>query len=148
MNANRRSAVTPRIARHRRAQSGFALIEALVGILIFSIGVLGIVGLQATMTQAQTSAKFRGDASYLASELMGVMAADALANMSNYTTATCASYARCHDWTVKVGGLLPGGTAAIVVNPVADGADIDVTITWTVPNEGTHSYRTSSSIRT
>ena len=57
-----------------RSARGVALIEALVGLLIFSFGVLGLIGLQATMSKAQTGAKFRADASNLTAELLGVMA--------------------------------------------------------------------------
>jgi type IV pilus assembly protein PilV len=133
---------------HRRtSQKGFALIEALVGILIFSIGVLGIVGLQATMTKAQTASKFRADAAYLANELMGVMSTDTVGNMTNYDSGACGTYARCKDWAAKLASALPGGSAAVTVVPMAEGADVDITISWTVPNEGTSRFQTSTSLR-
>jgi type IV pilus assembly protein PilV len=137
------------VKRHRasihHANSGIVLIEALVGILIFAMGVLGIVGLQAAMTKAQTSNKFRGDASYLASGLIGTMWADDIANnLSKYATAGCASYGPCNDWSTKVAGALPGGTTAITVDAARS---VTVTIQWTVPNEGTHSYSTSASLQ-
>lgn len=136
---------TSRRAPGRRANSGVALIEALVGILIFAIGVLGIVGLQASMSKAQTSSKFRGDASYLASGLIGTMWADNIAtNLSNYTTAGCASYAPCNDWKAKIAAALPSGTTAITVDA---SNNVTVTIQWTVPDEGTHSYSTSASLQ-
>lgn len=134
-----------RRAPARRASSGIVLIEALVGILIFAMGVLGIVGLQAAMTKAQTSSKFRGDASYLASGLFGTMWADDIAvNLSKYTTAGCASYGPCNDWSTKVAAALPGGTTAVTVDAARN---VTVTIQWTVPNEGTHSYTTSASLQ-
>ena len=135
------------IPRRRPAQGGFALIEALVGILIFSIGVLGIVGLQATMTKAQTASKFRADASYLANELMGVMATDAVANMPSYDSASCTGYTRCKDWATKVASALPGGAAVVTVTPISDGADVVISISWTVPNEGQSKFETVTSLR-
>ena len=134
-----------RRAPARRAASGIVLIEALVGILIFAMGVLGIVGLQAAMTKAQASNKFRGDASYLASGLIGTMWSDDVTNnLSKYTTAGCASYAPCNDWSAKVATALPGGTTAITVDAAKN---VTVTIQWTVPNEGTHSYTTGASLQ-
>lgn len=127
----------------RRAQQGVVLLEALVAILIFVIGVLGIVGLQASMTQAQTSAKFRGDASYLATQLIGTMWGD-IPNLNSYATGQCASYARCNDWKTKVAELLPEGTVGVTVA----GGLVVVTINWTVPGEGLHNYTASTAIRT
>ena len=53
----------------RRNQSGFFLIEALVAILIFSLGILGMVALGGTAMCAQTDARYRTDAAALADEL-------------------------------------------------------------------------------
>ena len=55
--------------KHVRNQSGFFLIEALVAILIFSLGVLGMVALGGTAMGAQTDARYRTDAAALADEL-------------------------------------------------------------------------------
>jgi len=42
----------------RRSQQGAFLLEALIGILIFSLGVLGIVGLQAQAIPSPTTPNF------------------------------------------------------------------------------------------
>ncbi len=52
-------------------QSGVMLIEAMLAILIFSIGVLGIIGLQAAANKASVQAKYRSEASLLANEIIG-----------------------------------------------------------------------------
>lgn len=132
----------PRRRPPRRAAGGVALIEALVSILLFSIGVLGVVALQSAMTRSQTSAKFRGDAVYLAGELIGAMWGDS-ANLASYADAQCSGYARCSDWAAKVAAVLPGGAASVTV----DGAQVGVTIRWSAPGEGTHRYTTSTEIR-
>lgn len=54
-------------------QSGVMLIEAMLAILIFSIGVLGIIGLQAAAAKASVDAKYRSEASLLANEIIGRM---------------------------------------------------------------------------
>lgn len=55
----------------RRAQRGFFLIEALVAILIFAIGILGMVAIGGTATNAQSDARVRTEAATLADELAG-----------------------------------------------------------------------------
>jgi type IV pilus assembly protein PilV len=42
------------------------LLEALIAILIFSFGILGLVGLQANAINLSTDAKYRADAALLA----------------------------------------------------------------------------------
>lgn len=133
----------------RRRRQGFALIEVLVGMLIFAFGVLGLMGLQASMTQATTSNKFRADASNIANELLGLMWSDAPANLSKYTTAQCAGYGRCLDWSRKVSDSLPKGTATVTATDKSGAGslsvvmEVQVDIAWTPPGgESTHHYRT------
>ena len=46
-----------------------SLLEGLLAILIFSVGILALVALQATSVRATTDAKLRADASFMASQL-------------------------------------------------------------------------------
>jgi type IV pilus assembly protein PilV len=135
----------PLAARTRRAGPlrGFVMLEALVAAVIFSIGVLGLVSLQASMTQQQTLGKFRGDAIYLADELVGLLWSD-LPRVTNYTTANCAGYARCNDWLGKVGRTLPGANATVAVN--ATTRVVDISITW-VTQSATQNYTTSTVVQ-
>ena len=57
--------------RLRKHQSGVMLLEALIAILIFSLGVLGVVGMQASAIAASRDAKYRTDAALLANEIIG-----------------------------------------------------------------------------
>jgi type IV pilus assembly protein PilV len=130
----------------RRTSKGIALIEALVAILILSIGILGLVGLQASMTRAQSSAKYRADAAYLASEIVGAMWIDK-PNLANYATtasSTC-SYQHCLDWVNKVTTGLPNGVGQVSVTPST--GEVGLTVTWSVANEGTRSYVLATSIQ-
>lgn len=54
-------------------QQGSMLLEALIAILVFSMGILAIVGLQATSVKLSTDAKFRSEASLLGNQLIGEM---------------------------------------------------------------------------
>lgn len=132
-----------RSPRPRPRVRGIALIEALVGILIFTIGILGLVGLQAAMLRAQGSARIRADAALLANEVIGMMWTDAgsQANLQNYSTGC--NTGSCSDWINKVAQTLPDGTATFNLNNASGVTTI--TITWTQPNEGTHKYITSTS---
>ncbi len=54
----------------RRQQEGFTLIEALISMLIFSIGILGLVGMQTVAARVSTDARFRSEAAAAADELL------------------------------------------------------------------------------
>ena len=54
-------------------QSGIMLLEALIAILIFSLGILTLVALQATSIKLTGDAKYRTDATLLANRLIGQM---------------------------------------------------------------------------
>jgi type IV pilus assembly protein PilV len=56
-----------------RDQAGVMLLEALIAILIFSLGILSLVALQATAIQLTGDAKYRTDATLLANRLIGQM---------------------------------------------------------------------------
>jgi type IV pilus assembly protein PilV len=126
-----------------RKTRGVALIEALIALLIFMLGVLGMVGLQASMTRAQTDSKSRADAAYLAGELIGRMWGD-LTNMASYNGSGCGSQPRCKEWQDKVGQALPLGTGAVTVN--SGSGDVLVTVSWTLPNGESHQYVTGTTI--
>lgn len=144
MTNSKRATPQPR-RRHPRLR-GIALIEALVGIMIFAFGVLGLVGLQASMTRAQTASKFRADASNLANELVGLMWSDAPANQLRYASAACPSYPRCQEWLDKVGKLLPAGASTVKVTLVSPATatsqiyEAEVSVSWAQPGEQGTSY--------
>lgn len=139
-------------APRRQRARGFALIEALIAILIFSLGALGLLGLQVSMMKATSGAKFRADAAYLANDLVGTMWTDA-ANLAAYRDS-CAGHAPCRNWVAKVEQALPGGTHELSIcvqatdcaGGAADVGRVTLNVEWTVPNEGVHSFKTSTSI--
>jgi type IV pilus assembly protein PilV len=57
-------------------QDGVMLLEAIISILIFSFGILAIVGLQAAAIKNGGDAKYRTDASMLTNQLIGQMWTD------------------------------------------------------------------------
>ena len=118
---------------------GFAMLEALVAMLVFALGILGMVGLQASMKREQTAAKLRSDAAYLASEFVGNMWGD-IPNLGQYSSANCNGYARCRDWLNKVAATMPGGSATLLLTPGADFTDVSVTVIWVLPGGEQHRY--------
>lgn len=130
----------------RLRTTGFALIEVLVAVLLFAIGILGLVGLQASMTQAQTDAKVRADAANLVDELAALAWSD-LPNLAQYKTATCAGNAQCNGWLTKLGSVLPGGTLtdlsyddSITNRLDPNYGQVTITVGWTLPNGGAHKH--------
>jgi len=71
----------------RQQQTGAYLLEALIGILIFALGVLGIVGLQAASLRTTADSAMRAEAVFAANQLLGQMWADDEANLiANYSS--------------------------------------------------------------
>jgi len=114
-------------------QQGVVLIEVLVAILIFSVGVLAIVGLQATMIKATADAQYRAEASYIAQARIGQMWSDP-ANAATYV-----------ETNTDISARLPGGTRT-VAQPAA--GQFVVTVTWLQPgpNQTTHNFTTTAYI--
>jgi type IV pilus assembly protein PilV len=59
--------LSTQILRH---QQGVMLLEALIGILIFSVGILAMVGMQAAAFSASADAKNRADAAAFANQII------------------------------------------------------------------------------
>ena len=73
----------------RRGQSGIMLLEALVAILIFSIGILAMVALQAVAIKQSGDANYRTRSTLLANRLIGQMwvtPGDVAAMKANFET--------------------------------------------------------------
>jgi type IV pilus assembly protein PilV len=118
----------------RKAQHGVALLEALVGILIFSIGILAMMGLQAQSIRNTVEAKYRNEAAYLANQIIGQMWVDR-ANMADYDTAAGTPNVNMTNWRTRVGNTLPGITVGGTNSPTITvaGPQATVTIFWRLP---------------
>lgn len=129
--------------RHRpmpRPQRGIMLLEALIAILIFSLGILAMIGLQAQSIRNSAEAKYRADASFLADQVIGYMWADR-ANVALYAhhpsgsacapSGSASSNANVTSWLANVSALLPGATADLQSIAVdAATRQVTVTICW------------------
>lgn len=61
------------VRAERRAQRGFALLEVLVSIVVFALGVITVMQLQSALAKDELEAKFRSSASLSVSDLIGRM---------------------------------------------------------------------------
>lgn len=111
-------------------QQGVVLIEALVAILLFSIGVLAISGLQAAMVKNTSESKFRSDAAYIAQQQVG-------------------------DLWVRPDSLPADGTPVSAVVPALPNGQVvtlrtgdryTVTVTWQQPGEEQHNFTTTATV--
>jgi len=148
----------PRNSRNR--QQGVMLIEALIAILIFSIGILAAVGMQGVAIKNVTESRSRSEASLLAGELLAQMWMDQNINVVtgvNTSNLTTANYnyagagtppARLGTFTPPVSGWigrvvtkLPGATTTLpkvtITNPTNAGATVKIEIFWQAPEEAT-----------
>lgn len=116
----------------RKPQEGVMLIEALLGILIFSIGILALLGMQALAIKTTTDARYRSEAAFLINQITSQMWVDT-ANLALYTTA---GYAPRDTWATNVAATLPGVTGALVPTiTAAAGNQYTVTVQWQQPGE-------------
>jgi type IV pilus assembly protein PilV len=113
-------------------QHGFAMLEALIAIVVFSVGVLGIMGVQAQMIKHTADAKYRAEASYIAQQRLGMMWGNPAAAATHIGAV------------VDVSGRLPGGQLT-VTQPVVIG-DYVVTVTWQQPGQDAHRFTTIARI--
>lgn len=102
---------------------GFTLIEVLISILIFSVAILGTVGMQARALQASTQNSDRSRASLLANEMASWMWGQQTTTVDTTTLGLWTN--RVADPTVSG---LPSGIGAVVTDATTKVATI--TITW------------------
>jgi len=159
----------------RAREEGVMLIEALIAILIFSIGILAVVGMQATAIKNVTESKSRSEAAFLAEELMAQMWIDqnistgavqvntSNVNVANYNypgsgsvPARLGTISPPTGWIGRVTTKLPGATTVLpkvtITNPTPSGATVKVEIFWQLPEEATlglppHSHTVIASIQ-
>lgn len=141
------------------------LLEVLIAILLFSIGIMALVGLQAIAIKNTADAKYRVEAAFLANQVIGQMWADNQTNLAGYahhpTTAggacnfggAASANANVTAWlgdTATLGtvaGNLPGATSARQQITIGAGNLVMVTICWQGPQEAApHRFVTAAQI--
>lgn len=144
----------------KKAQRGFFLLEALIAILIFSLGVLGMIAMGSAAIAGQTDAQVRTEAQTLADQLVGEIAlnvdrtseatiAASLAGFAHHPTpggyctfaGPAGSASAVTTWLGRVTGArgLPGAVdtrQSIAITTGAPGWNrVMITMCWQGPND-------------
>lgn len=114
------------------------LIEALIGLLIFSLGILALIGMQAVAMQATIDAKYRSEASFLANQIIGTMWTDR-ADLNNYDTSSGSGNSKLVAWVSEVQRVLPQATGSNAPEVDVSGTTVTVTVRWLRPGDSTAS---------
>lgn len=117
-------------------QNGFSMLEALITLVIVSIGLLGIAGIIAHSLKVNQGAQVRSQASWLANDIIDRMRANrATAAGGAYELAECDAAPAAggsvagddlNDWCLALAAALPAGTGAVNIA----GNLVTVTVVW------------------
>jgi type IV pilus assembly protein PilV len=140
------------IRKPRSLQEGVMLLEALLGILIFSVGILAVVGMQSVAVKTVAESKYRMDASFMANEIIGDMWVNRT-NLNGYAYSGGAYPALLAEWGERLDRQLPGTKDNPPKIEIGAGNVVTVTIYWQHPEEAKlspkpdpHSFLTVTSI--
>lgn len=125
-----------------RAAEGFALLEALIAVLIFSLGVLGLIGFQAVSIQQSADARQRAEATFIANTFEGDLWGKnaSVINSCNGKTITAVTSTPCvSTWNTRI-GTLPDGQVVITVDST-NTDKVTFELSWKLPGESSSSAR-------
>ncbi|MBS3936113.1 MAG: type IV pilus modification protein PilV [Sulfuritalea sp.] len=135
----------------KRHAAGATLLEVLIALLLFSFGILGLLGMQAVAAQLTGEAKYRAEAAMYASQLIGQMWADNPANLAaDYASGTAGpKYVAWRNQIQAPATGLPGAVGANAPTVTVDGNNVvTVTIFWQAPTAAAaHRHATVAQIR-
>jgi type IV pilus assembly protein PilV len=138
------------IIQHHSSQKGFTLLEAMIALVIFSISLIGIAGLQSQSLSFSQSAYLRSQATYLVYDMLDRMRANReAAESGNYDvslgttapTATCMgtgsscsqaniASADIYEWLQNVKTTMPGGDASVTRTTSGGAQIISISVYW------------------
>lgn len=122
---------------HSRAyQKGVMLLEALIGLLIFSIGILALIAMQSVAISQVRDAKYRVSASELTDRMLGDL------YILGSPTATGATGV-IDKWKANVTATLPSGAGTVTAG--ANG-EVTISVTWQAPAATSVSNHTSIAV--
>src|SRR5512134_3076191 len=108
-------------------QRGATLLEALIGILIFSVGILALVGMQALAIKHMSDAKYRSDAAFFANQIIGQMWVNR-GSLGSYAYAGSGTPpAAIDNWVTSIQNALPGVNSPATL-PIIEVAGTTVTV--------------------
>lgn len=153
-----------------RHQHGFTLLEVLVSIVVISLGLLGLAGLQVVSLNNNQAAYHRAIATQQAFDMMDRIRANRIGgangNYDNltttlpadpgcFTTGCSAANMAVTDhfqWLTNVAAMLPGGTGSVrcqigpantcATNTATSNRVFDIAVSWTVRTEAGNQTQT------
>ncbi|HMW17642.1 MAG TPA: hypothetical protein PKN13_05250 [Accumulibacter sp.] len=148
----------------RSSQSGVVLLEALIGILIFSLGILALVAMSTSAIRVQGDAQYRAEAMNLTEQISSaiwsgvgrqLVTTGGGTEISVVDTAALQLYQHAQGgelcsfngstsgqgtvtaWLARVQNMLPGsgnGMQQIVINTAANN-EVRITVCWQAPSD-------------
>ena len=120
-------------------QNGFSLIEVLISMVIMSVGLLGLAGLQMSGISNNHSAYLRSQMTFLTYDIIDRMRSNRIsAEGGSYTllmsasapTGTSLADTDRIQWLANIANNLPSGDASISTAPGGSNTVVRVTIQW------------------
>ena len=141
----------------KRYQSGGGLVEGLMSLVVLSIGILGLIGMQATLIQENGESRVRMQAGFYATSVLGMAGANpenvGCFIVNSAQSAACLSadaQTQASSWVQQVMAVLPG--AAVVPPQVSyDNASgqLTVTLRWQMRGDNmVHNYVSATQVST
>ena len=133
----------------RSGQSGAFLLEALVGIMIFAFGILGLVGLQAQAIRNTNDLQYRGEAIQIANAAIGRMWTMDRTKLEAFYEGDAGSGGDGYVALLEAAERLPGvkdvdalaPTVVVEAGPSTTSNLVTITVRWQLPGEATpHQY--------
>jgi len=126
----------------KNKNQGYTLIEVLIAVIILSIGLLGIKGIQTKTQQFNREAYFNTQATFFTHDILERARANPKGlnagfynNPSNTEHSTCYSVSGCstqemaendmYEWKQVISNTLPGGNAHICIDSTPDDGEPD-----------------------
>jgi len=130
-------------------QKGSVLLEGLIAILIFSMGILAIVGLQGAAIKTVADSQYRLEASFLTNRIVADMWTNP-ANINNYVYPGGGATALA-PWVADVQARLPGVASnpptITITGDAASGYTATIAVFWQAAGESTpHNFTSVSYI--
>lgn len=139
---------------NRNHQTGVMLLEALIAILIFSVGILAIVGLQANSIKLAGDAKYRSEANILANQLIGNMWQSQSASQAAFAAAYAPNTGGSFNvWKNTLPSPFYTDASSVIIAPASSAAAstvsdvVTINLYWKTPGDATtHIYTTQTQI--
>ena len=141
----------------KRYQGGGGLIEALISLVTISIGILGMIGMQAALLAENGESRVRMQAGFFATSILGMAAANpenvGCFIVNSTQTVACSSTdaaTQAANWSTQVSDALPGSAAVppLVAYDNTNG-QLTVTLRWRMRGDTTvHNYIATTQVST